>query len=503
MPKPDGYPVVLTADRTLMADYRILLDGMLAASQTTATPLAVMGGFLMPRGRTADGARALAAPLGLRRIEAALLDGGFAPCDVAVVDPFHLHLAIGPATRVVAVSSGEPAGLGMNSSTITAIAGGRIYPQELFRRLMNDVRRLVQNRAPGARVVMGGPGAWQIAANTGLMAELGIDHVVSGYAEANAARIFDALLRGGELPAFVDGEAPAAAAVPRVRGACTMGVVEISRGCGLGCAFCTIGRVPLAHLPEETIAADVQTNVAAGVRSIALLSEDFFRYGASGVKTDPAAVKSLLRRVRGIEGLRMIQIDHANVSSIAQYSDADLAEIRELLKVSENHRWLWVNVGVETASGRLLKKNGGGAKMGGCAPGEWGELCAAQLRRLCRAGFFPMASLVLGLPGETADDLRATLDWVRRLHGESISIFPMLHAPISGAPNAPAFSREHWRIIKACYRLNFKWLPRVYWDNQRAAGVGLPRRCVAQVLGCAQALEWRALFAIRSMRARR
>ena len=34
----DGFPVVLTADRTLTADYRLLFDGMLAASQTTTAP---------------------------------------------------------------------------------------------------------------------------------------------------------------------------------------------------------------------------------------------------------------------------------------------------------------------------------------------------------------------------------------------------------------------------------------------------------------------------------
>ena len=41
------------------------------------------------------------APLGLRRIEAALIRDGFDPADVAVVRPEDLHRAIGPATRLV------------------------------------------------------------------------------------------------------------------------------------------------------------------------------------------------------------------------------------------------------------------------------------------------------------------------------------------------------------------------------------------------------------------
>ena len=59
----DGYPVVLTADRTLTANYRILFDGMLVANQTTTTPRPIVRALMMPRPH-ADGARAHVAPLG-------------------------------------------------------------------------------------------------------------------------------------------------------------------------------------------------------------------------------------------------------------------------------------------------------------------------------------------------------------------------------------------------------------------------------------------------------
>ncbi len=66
----DGFPIVLTADRTLTADYALLFDGMLAASQTTTAPPALFGRLLMPH-RGGTGIRATVAPLGLRRTEAA------------------------------------------------------------------------------------------------------------------------------------------------------------------------------------------------------------------------------------------------------------------------------------------------------------------------------------------------------------------------------------------------------------------------------------------------
>ena len=54
-----GCRVVLSADRTMMADYRTLLDGMLSAAQTTATPEPLLRVLLAPcvpsvRGRTVE-----------------------------------------------------------------------------------------------------------------------------------------------------------------------------------------------------------------------------------------------------------------------------------------------------------------------------------------------------------------------------------------------------------------------------------------------------------------
>ena len=46
----DGFPIVLTADRTLTDDYSLLFDGMLAASQTTTAPPLLFERLLMPRG---------------------------------------------------------------------------------------------------------------------------------------------------------------------------------------------------------------------------------------------------------------------------------------------------------------------------------------------------------------------------------------------------------------------------------------------------------------------
>jgi radical SAM superfamily enzyme YgiQ (UPF0313 family) len=498
----DGFPIVLTADRTLTAAYRLLFDGMLAASQTTSAPPALLGRLLMPRGRS-QGARAAVAPLGLRRIEAALLAGGFTPEEVAVVREDQLDQAIGTATRVIGISSGEPAGLGMNSSTMTAITGGRIYPEAMFRRLLSKIRHL--NRDGRARIVLGGPGAWQIAGNPAARKELGIDHVVTGYAEADAAATFRSLVRQKPVPEVVPGGWHAAVPIPPIRGASTMGVVEISRGCGLGCSFCTIARVPMVHLPPETILADVRTNVAAGVENVAVLSEDFFRYGADGMKVDPDAPISLLQGIRRIPQVRLIQVDHANVASVAQYDDRQLEALHDLLVGKDRGRYVWVNVGVETVSEELLRNAGAAGKRGREVSQPWGDFCARHLRRLCRAKFFPMASLMIGLPGERDEHVQETLAWVESLSDERMAVFPLLYAPVDGQdPLDPRSLRPlHWELIKACYRLNFRFVPWIYRDNQAAAGVSFFRRTLLQLMGYGQVLQWKILLARHQRRARR
>jgi radical SAM superfamily enzyme YgiQ (UPF0313 family) len=501
-PPPDGYTVVLTADRTSMADYGALFGAMISASQTTATPGLLHDMILAPAVGT-RGVRADKAPLGLRRIEAALVEGGFDPAEVAIVRPRDLEAAVGENTRIIGLASGDPVGLGMNSSTMEAIAGGRISTRSRFEDLAQRVRE-VRKTAPHARTVVGGPGAWQLAANDSVRAELGADHVITGPCESNVAEVFRHIIERPGAPAVFEGDGPDAAAIPRIRGATVMGSVEVSRGCGLGCRFCTLRGIPMEHLPPETIVADVRRNLDAGVRSVSLITEDILRYGATDGQVKPDALIGLLRELRLLEGLTMIQTDHCNICSAAEYSDDQLREAHHLMADGQSGaEILWLNLGVETAAGDLLARNGGQPKMGDCPPADWADFCMVQIRRLERAGFFPLVSLVLGMPGETREHVLRTLQWVEELKGRRAAVFPVFYAPVNERDDP--FGRDemtdlHWKLFRTCYQLNFRWVPRICWDNQGRAGVGLPRRLAMQAMTRAGKFWWKALFIWRSGR---
>ena len=489
----DGFPIVLTADRTLMSRHRLLLDGMFVASQTTAAPRAIVSRLFLPPARHVGG-RATVAPLGLRRLEAALLRGDSPADSVALADEAHLDQVVGPQTRLIGLSGGEPAGFGMSSSTMTGVVGGTIYPQAEFVRLLTRVRELRAQRCPQARIVFGGPGAWQLSADDGLRRELGIDHVVTGYAESAIASLAKSLLAGDALPAVIESACPRPEGIPPILGESTMGAIEISRGCGLGCDFCTLGGLGMMHLPRETILADAETNLRAGQPNLSLLSEDLLRFGATGTNCEPEAMLALLRELRALPALRLLQADHTNIASMAQYDDAELQELHHLLG-GGTQRFPWLNLGVETASGELLARLGGRPKMKGTSPADWGEFCRQQLDRLIRLGYVPMVSLLVGAPQETQEDLQQTLQWVRDLRGQRVMVFPVIYAPLDAPQhNRPRLSARHWQLMCESYEFNFRWVPVVYEDSMRAGGVGAGRRLAIQLLGQGNVLLWRWLL---------
>ena len=183
-----------------MADYPVLFDGMMGTIQTTTVPEPIMRNIIAPP-LPSDGLAARKAPLGLRRIEAALLGDGFRREDVILCTPENLEKCVGPRTGL---SRSLPQ---IRSGAECRTARCRTWPAERFTRTpgtsgcsFNSKRRRGRSHSKSWRARR----AWQLAQNEAARHDLGIDTVVEGYAEAQIAPWFHELADGRELPPVIN-----------------------------------------------------------------------------------------------------------------------------------------------------------------------------------------------------------------------------------------------------------------------------------------------------------
>jgi radical SAM superfamily enzyme YgiQ (UPF0313 family) len=431
-------------------------------------------------------------PAGLRVLEASLLRR-FAPADVACCYPDDLDRFIGPATRVVAVSTHNPLGVTFAAGVYTSIFGSSKQPinAHYARRLFATIK---SNRWRGGfQVIVGGSGGWQIT-QTNAFEELGVDCVVEGRSESDETlALFERASRGERLPRQVDVKHPAsrdAILFPDKR--TTFGVVEMTTGCGRRCQFCVPDLNPQIDLPKDKILRAVRANVREGNRQISLATEDMFIWGQVHTATpfyfpNREALLDLYSAVVDTPGVEQHVLSHATIAPTV----VDPVLIRELtatildkspihlpyLSSHPRHKALVPLIGLETGSVRLAKT----IMPSKAVPfpiDEWPSVVVRGLEVLNSHNWFPAMTLIVGSPGETDDDCRATLDLIyeverRRLFAFFIpSIFTPLHDTRMENTKGVSETREltplQWQLMMKCWKMNLRpgqnswWAPTVW-----------------------------------------
>lgn len=153
---------------------------------------------------------------------------------------------------------------------------------------------------------------------------------------------------------------------------------------------------------------------------------------------------------------------------IEQLSDAILDKSPIHLPTVSKHpkkKALVPLIGLETGSVRLAKKIM--PSKGVPFPiDEWPSVIVEGLRVMNKNQWYPMMTLIVGNPGETDDDVRATLDLLYELERRNLfaflvpSVFTPLHdtrmAKEEGVTETRNLSPLQWQVIMKCWKNNLR-----------------------------------------------
>jgi radical SAM superfamily enzyme YgiQ (UPF0313 family) len=421
----ESYSVVLTADRTLMSEYRggIFL-GFSACAPKGLIPDWLYFSMLCPSVPVNGNGSVKYAPCGTRKVEAALLNHGFRSKDVIVAHPDHLDKVVGSKTKVLGVTETDPLGIAPATSTFTQLFNGEAYMNIKFKQLLNHPA--VKKYRP--KIVVGGPGAWQLEEKKSRKG-LGIDCVMIGESEKVVGSLFESAVDGKELPEVVQGKVVETEEIPLIKEATIDGIIEIARGCGRGCDFCVPTLQRYRCLPIKDILKEVKVNLRAGRRPL-LHAEDVLRYKAKGLEVNPEAVVDLFKTVKSYPGVKSVAMSHFALSSIASAPEV-VEEITNILVADEECGWLSGQTGLETGSSRLIEAN----MKGKCKPFEpedWPQVVVDAFEIMSKNRWVPCATLIIGLPGETDRDLELTINLLDELRGFKSLIVPLFLVSMGG-----------------------------------------------------------------------
>jgi len=231
----------------------------------------------------------------------------------------------------------------------------------------------------------------------------------------------------------------------------------------------------LRHRPLSRILEDARINLAAGQRDVLLHSEDVFTYGSSGKVPDRDKVLELFGAVKSLHP-KTIDVSHLSLATV-YHNQSLLREVSEVVGVGSYQSYMSAWVGIETGSCRILDVH----MPNKAKPEEterWPEMVQDCYSLFSEESWLPVASLVLGLPGETAEDVVKTTELVESLMDHTGLMLPLFFTPMSETRlgDIQGFGRdralpEHWELVGSCLEYNLKHLKplhRLYSERMTA-----------------------------------
>ena len=457
-----GRPYVLSADRSLMSHYRDnMLYGFIACFPAEKiNPLIYKEVFCPSVEFDRSTGQAFAAPLGLRRIEGGLMEG-FEKDDIFISHPDHLEKSVGEDTKIVGINTMDALGVGPVPSATTQ---GTLTPinRISFRDLCKKVKKLKEKYR--FKVVVGGSGAWQLSFDKKIRDEYGIDHVVVGEADDKVVNIYHDIMAGNAKDVIYT-HTEQIQNIPLLHAPSCNGLIEAMRGCGRGCDFCDPNMRKKRDFPIDRLKKEAKVNLDYGITSVWLQSEEILLYGLDNSKMIPNkdAIIQLFREMKSLPNVNYVGTIHLTFSSACAQPEC----VRKMSEINNfgPDRWNGIQTGLETGSARMIRKHMPW-KVKPFSPEEWSQVVYDGIKLLNENYYFAANTCVVGLPGEDDDDVRETIELVRKLDGMATIVAPLLYTDYHNPENtitAKKMTRLQWELYFRCWLLNAKTVSNWIW----------------------------------------
>ena len=213
-----------------------------------------------------------------------------------------------------------------------------------------------------------------------------------------------------------------------------------------------------------------------------LVTEDLFLYEV-GPKFKPnvPALKRLLESVAAVPGLEYISLTHGTMAPVV----AEPSMISELTPIGvgrsvhrhpasthPDKRYQTLFIGLETGSVRLFKQFMKG-KSYPFRPEQWPDVVLKGMEILNRHNWFPFCTWIVGLPGETDEDTKQSLELLYALKDAKWCAMPTFFVPLEDtrlenkeSATIANLTDLQWEFFFTCWRMNLDFWRRghnVFW----------------------------------------
>lgn len=256
-----------------------------------------------------------------------------------------------------------------------------------------------------------------------------VDAVLGTTAEDQLGIVLDGILHGKSAPKVLTADldkVPAKQSAPVLSLESPVGYLKIAEGCNKCCSYCVIPslRGHYRSVPMEQVLEDAKTLLAGGTRELILVAQETTLYGVDlyGKKMLP----ELLRRLCLLGGVRWIRILYC-------YPEEITKELVEVVR-SELRIVPYFDMPIQHASDKILKAMGRRTNRK-----ELEEIIGyirEQIPDVCLR-----TTLITGFPGETEEDHRELLSFVRRMKFDRLGVFT--YSKEEGTPAAAMKNQVH------------------------------------------------------------